>query len=105
MSDEQKKVEECKKCECCKLVCKFFFLSGAVFFGTLMAILLAHALLKPNFKACPMMMFPPRPGIEGHMHHKMMMHPGFRHGMHRGMPGVNPQFPAGANIPPQGPQK
>ena len=63
MTDE-KRVEECKKCECCKLVGKFFFLSGAVFFGTLMALLLAHALTKPQFPPCHRFMMQPPIGIE-----------------------------------------
>ena len=79
MTDEQKKVEECKNCECCKMVCKFFFLSGAVFLGTLMALLLAHALLKPSCPPChgKMMRFH-RPGIERQMPPRMFEHQGQR---------------------------
>ncbi len=105
MVDEQNKKTECRHCEYCKLVGKFFFISGAVFLGTLMALLLAHALLKPNFKACPMGMFPPRPGIERQMPPHMFGQPGQRHGFHRGMRGFQPPMQQPANVPPQGPQK
>ena len=65
MVDDEKRTEECKNCECCKLVGKFFFLSGAVFLGTLMALLLAHSLTKPEFPKCHKgMMRPHHPGIE-----------------------------------------
>ena len=81
MTEEQKKVEECKKCECCKLVCKFFFLSGAVFLGTLMALLLAHSLLKPSFPPCMGKMMRPHAWIERQMPprilHQTRPRPGF----------------------------
>jgi len=66
MSDEQNKVEECKckNCEICKLVGKFFFLTGAIFLGTLFALLLAHALNKPQFPPFHRGMYGIRPGIE-----------------------------------------
>ena len=68
MTEEQK---DCKKCECCKLVCKFFFLSGAVFLGTLMALLFAHALLKPQCPPCMGKMMRPYLGIERQMPPRM----------------------------------
>ena len=96
MAEEQKKVEECKNCECCKLVCKFFFLSGAVFLGTLMALLLAHALLKPSCPPChgKMMRFH-RPGIERQMPSRMLKHRGQRPDFYKPGPGnfAKPQRP------------
>jgi len=105
MSDEQKKVEDCKKCECCKLVCKFFFLSGAVFFGTLMALLFAHALLKPNCPPChSKMMGPHRPGIERQMPPQMIEHrgqmPNFK--MHPGQMRMHKRPDVKGQIPQEG---
>ena len=91
MTEEQKKVEECKKCECCKMVCKFFFLSGAVFLGTLMALLLAHSLLKPNFPPCAGKMMRPHLGIERQMPQGMYGHPGARPDFNKG-PQQRPNF-------------
>ena len=93
MTDEQK---ECKKCECCKLVCKFFFLSGAVFLGALMAILFAHALLKPTCPPCRgNMMRMHRPGIERQMPPRMLEHRGQRPDFNNRVPNrfLGPQRP------------
>ena len=92
MADDEKRVEECKKCVCCKLVCKFFFLSGAVFLGTFLALLLAHALTKPQFPPSHRgMMEQYHPGLErqippvtrGHVGQKpqinrVMLHNGYK---------------------------
>ncbi len=84
MPDEEKnvtvettEVKECKNCETCKLIKKFLFLSGAIFVGTTLAILLSAAILKPN---CPCHKGPmkghgPIPGIERQM--PMPNHGGF----------------------------
>ena len=54
MTDEEKKSECCgNESKCCKMIAKFFFKVGAVFLGTLLAILVAAALLKPPVPPCP----------------------------------------------------
>ena len=77
MTDEEKKVEGCKKCECCRLIAKFFFLAGAVFLGTFLALVLAHALAKPKFPPCHKgMMRPHDPGIERQLPPKFQLEQG-----------------------------
>ena len=55
MTDEEKKCE----CKCCKKVKEFLFISGAVFVGAFLAIMLSSAVLKPKMPPCPMRMMPP----------------------------------------------
>ena len=56
MTDEEKKVvevdENCKCCKCCEVAKEFFLRAGAVFFGVLMALLVASALIGPK-PGCP----------------------------------------------------
>ncbi len=62
MTDEEKK--EVKECRCCSELGKFFTLTASIFLGTLLAILVASALLKPKCP-CPYGgVMPPRPVIE-----------------------------------------
>lgn len=59
MTDEEK-----KECKCCSELGKFFTLTASIFLGTLLAILVASALLKPKCP-CPVgRMFPPGPVFE-----------------------------------------
>ena len=52
MTEEHVCETECK-CKACKYICKFLFLTGAIFLGTLLALLLANALQRPKFPPCP----------------------------------------------------
>lgn len=67
MTDEERKVEYVerhhKEC-CCMLFCKFLMITSAVFVGTLLALLVAKALMHPKFPPCPCMMKHYRPGFE-----------------------------------------
>ena len=81
MTDEEKitkseetKECECKTCKCCEYAKKFLFLTGAIFLGTLLALLTAHCMLKPKFHHPPMGIYGPRAGIECPFknHHRMM---------------------------------
>ena len=56
--------EEVKTCECKEKAKKFLFISGAVFVGATLAILVSAAILKPKCPPPPMGMMPPRPGFE-----------------------------------------
>ncbi len=92
MTEEKK---ECK-CKTCELLGKFLFLTGAVFLGTLLALLLAHAINKPKFPPCHRGMFMgPRAGIErrlpppiaqqGRMRPEIQYFYGQRHEFNRGI--------------------
>ena len=66
MTDEEKIVVEEKKechCECSKTLTMFLLGTTSVFLGTLLAILVASALLKPNMP-CPCKMQMGHPGFE-----------------------------------------
>lgn len=52
MTEEQVCETECK-CKTCKYICKFLFLTGAIFVGTLLALLLANALQQPKYPPMP----------------------------------------------------
>lgn len=80
--EQQTEVCETKKCECrCKeLLCKFLLKVCAVFFGTLLAILVASSLLRPQMPpcGCPFkMMHQPYPAMEKQMP-PMGMHKHFK---------------------------
>ena len=87
MSDDEKKVEKHCECECCKKIAKFFYLAGAVFLGTLLAILVSYALLAPKNPPCPCAMRGHHAGIE-HQMPPMMGQNGFAgpQKMHKGCP-------------------
>ena len=59
MTDEERKVEYVerhhKEC-CCMLFCKFLMITSAVFVGTLLALLVAKALMHPKIPPPPHMM-------------------------------------------------
>ena len=83
MTDEEKKVECCEKeCKCCKMIAKFFFKVGAVFLGTLLAILVAAALLRPGVPPCRCGIGPQGPcplKMERHMPPMAKYHKGPHH--------------------------
>lgn len=62
MTEEEKKCE-CKTCKCKEYAKKFLFISGAVFVGATLAILVSANILKPKCPP-PMYMMGPRMGIE-----------------------------------------
>lgn len=84
MTDEIKVTEEIK-CNCKeKVIAKlkeFAFITGAVFVGGTLSILVSANLLKPK---CPMSPWGPRPGIHRQVPPPMMMHRDFDRGMMRG---------------------
>lgn len=60
---EELKTCNCKK-KCVKVLKKFIFLSGAVFVGSTLAILLSAAILRPKCPPCPRGMMGPHPRME-----------------------------------------
>lgn len=106
MTEEEKKVQETKQCDCCKKAQEFFFIAGAVFLGTLLALLLAHALNKPQFPPCHRgMMGPHHPRMERQLPQQAFsrhgQRPNFRgqipqqRGDFRGPRGMHPQYVKG----------
>lgn len=58
MTEERVYESDCKcepecKCKTCKYICKFLFLTGAIFLGTFLALSLANALQRPKFPPFP----------------------------------------------------
>ncbi|MBP3820456.1 hypothetical protein J6G99_02295 [bacterium] len=83
MTEEIKEEQKCScGCECAKTLKEFFLRAGAVFVGTLFAILVASALLRPSAPPCKC--------------HKGM------HGMH---PGIEKRIPPIMRHNKQFPQK
>lgn len=89
MTEEEKKVEECKvenrECKCQKILTKFLLDTVSVFLGVLLALLVLRGLTAPKFPVCPCGMRGGYPMMErqipphriGHKNfHKMRMYKG-----------------------------
>lgn len=76
MTDELKPTCNCKE-KCLEKLKEFAFLTGAIFIGTTLAILLSAQILKPK---CPYKMLKPYPGIERRLPPPPMMHGDFDKG-------------------------
>jgi len=76
------------KCQCkekaVKKLKEFLFISGGVFVGATLAILVSASILKPKCPPPPMGFIPPRPGFERQMPPMMYHHYGPEFRGHKG---------------------
>lgn len=77
MTDELKATEETKKCDCkekaIQKLKEFAFISGAVFVGATLSILLCASILKPKCPMAPFGPMGPRPAMHRQLPPPMML--------------------------------